>query len=298
MTVFVESVTMAEPLDRPDEDVFADVRDRLWRDDTTRALEHGALAVEVHGGQVFLTGHVTKHQYRRHVGELLRGVRGVRAIHDGLVADPDLVTEVAQALAADPRTRRHVLGVGAFQGWIHLAGEVPDLATRQAAEIVAARVPGVRGVLALPHLPREHADGGENRRPLQPQTGQSATAADGPAGRVEQVVICPDNQLVSHIVVGGTLEVNWRLVRGRWVVPIQAVSSANDGGVFLSDSLRALAARPAYEAADFRLPPPTWQPPFPYHTGDVRWLVQEDPTPRDLPYPAGVPVTVAAVAMA
>jgi hypothetical protein len=262
-----------------DEEVLADVCNRVWQDDTTRASERSALMVEVHQQEVFLLGHVTSQAYRRHVDELVRTVPGVRAIHNHLVADPELVAEVAQALAADPCTRLAVLGVGAFHGWIHLSGEVPDLAARLAADEVASRVGHVRGVLALPHLPGQHAHRGENRRPLQPRVGQAVYALDGPAGLIEQVVICPASRLVSHIVIAGNLEIDWRPIRARWLVATEAVARANDSGLFLSERLDALAAQPVVHPADLRQPPPDWTPPFPYSPGDVCWLVDFEPAP-------------------
>src|SRR6185436_14408373 len=188
-------------IDRPDEDVRADVWTRLWHDPTTRAIESNALELEVHNAEVFLMGHVTTVTHRRQMAELARGVRGVKAVHNLLVADPDLVIDVAQALAADARTHSSMILVGAFHGWIHLGGEVPDLETRTAVEQVAAHVARVRGVLTLPHLPQAHLYHIENGRPLQPRRGEAVYAQDGPAGRVTQVVISPRNRLVSYIVV-------------------------------------------------------------------------------------------------
>src|SRR5688572_19330930 len=157
-------------LDRLDEDVRADVWMRLWQDPTTRALERSALKLEVDHAEVFLSGHVTTVTHRRHMAELASRARGVKAVHNLLVADPDLVTDVAQALAADARTRPYIILVGAFHGWIQLGGEVPDVETRAAVEQVAAHVARVRGVLALPHLPQAPTTHRmENGRPLQPQ---------------------------------------------------------------------------------------------------------------------------------
>lgn len=186
-------------------------------------------------------------------------------------------------MAADARTHLAVIRVGAFHGWIHLAGEVPDQAARLAAEELAAGVARVRGVLALPHLPREQMAVSDTRRPLQPRVGQAVHAADGPAGRVECVVLDPRSRLVSHVVVAGALVVNWQTVRGSWIVPVAALARANEGGVFLVEPLSTLAARPACLATDFQWPASEWLPPFPYRSADVRWLAQPDPTPRIVP---------------
>jgi len=269
--MLTNSGLIPEQIDRPDEDVWADVWARLWRDAATRALERSALELEVHNAEVFLLGHVTTVMHRRQMAELARGVRGVKAVHNTLVADPDLVTDVAQALAADARTRPHLIRVGAFHGWIHLGGEVPDVETRAAVEQVAAGVSRVRGVLALPHLPQAPTHHVESGRPLQPHLGEAVYALDGPAGQVARVVISPQNRRVSHIVVAGNLEVNRQTIRGQWVVPVEALPQANEGGVFLSETLGTLTARPTFDEADFPLAPADWAPPFPYAPGTVRW---------------------------
>ncbi|MBW3607732.1 MAG: BON domain-containing protein, partial [Actinobacteria bacterium] len=63
-----------------------------------------------------------------------------------LVADDDLEIAVAEALGRDPRTRRQRIQVDAFQGIVHLRGEVPTGEVLAAAEEVAAAVHGVRSV--------------------------------------------------------------------------------------------------------------------------------------------------------
>jgi hypothetical protein len=135
----------------------------------------------------------------------------------------------------------------------------------------------VRGVLALPHLPHTSTARGENRRPLQPYASQAVYATDGAAGTVEFVVVSPHSRLVSHLVVSGPREINWRATLGSWLVPVDAFAQTNASGVFLSGPLDALFAQPAYVAADLCLPPTDWLPPFPYRVGDVRWLRPTEP---------------------
>jgi osmotically-inducible protein OsmY len=257
--------------DRPDQDIQADVWAWLEQDDTTRALELSALDLEVHDNEVFLFGHVNGVMHRKHVAELVKGVRGVKAVHNELIADSDLVTEVAQALAADPRTRQYQIRVGAFHGWINLSGAVPNPETRTTVETVAARVAHVRGVLTLPSVVSEGAPREEKRRALQPSLGTMVYATDGPAGHVTQIIISPQNRLVSHIVVAVDAEVDRRSRRGQWVVPSEALAHVTGSGIFLSDSLSQLVARPTFLEANFPFAPLDWQPPFPYAPGTVRW---------------------------
>ncbi len=262
---------ISEQIDRPDEDIRAEVWTRLWHDDITRALERTAIDLEVHDNEVFLLGHVTNVAHQQHLAELAREVPGVNVVHNEIVADRTLVTEVAQALASDPRTRSYLIPVGAFHGWIHLNGEVPDLKARAMVETVAAGVSHARGILTLPYLPQEHGHQEENGRPLQPRLSEAVYAQDGPAGRVAQVVINPRNRLVSHIVVNANLEIDWRPIHGQWIVPVKALARVNESGVFLLDTLGVLAARPTFHEADFPIAPFEWQPPFPYAPGTVRW---------------------------
>jgi osmotically-inducible protein OsmY len=286
-----ENGSILKPADRPDADVHGDVLARLRQGDTTRALEHGALSVEVHDGEVVLLGHVATLMHRRQLADLARGVAGVKAVHDGaLVADPELATEVAQALADDPATRGNRIRVRASNGWIQLIGEVPDQATRAAAGQVAAQVARVRGVLVLPEpaeaqapqaqapqaqAPQAQARQPEVRQALQPRLGEAVYATNGPAGQVVQVVINPQNRLVSHVVVAADWQAGWHPLRGGRVVPVEVVGWTNASGLYLTGERGALAARPAFREADFPPAPAGWQPPFPYAPGTVRWPAED-----------------------
>ena len=253
----------------PDDIILAEAYDRLWRNDAIRAAEFSSLRLEFHNGRVAMSGHVSSRQAGRLAAELVGRARGVQAVTNSLVADPDLAAQVSQALADDPRTRLPVLGVGAFQGWIHLSGKVANSAARLAAEQVAASVEGVRGVLALPSASTGQTD--EDRRPIQPRVGATVYAQDGKAGRVEQVIINPASRLVSHFVVAGAPNVNWTPVAGRWVAPIEAVAQAVEASVFLTDPISTLISRAKYNEADFIAPHDGWRAPFPYQAAELRW---------------------------
>jgi osmotically-inducible protein OsmY len=66
-----------------------------------------------------------------------------------LVADPDVVRVVADALAQDERTAAYVLRVEARHGVATLRGEVPSEAVQDAAVAIAASVPLVASVRNL-----------------------------------------------------------------------------------------------------------------------------------------------------
>ena len=65
-----------------------------------------------------------------------------RAVTNELIADPDVVRAVADALAQDERTAAYVLRVDSRHGLVILRGEVPSEAVQQAAIDIAASVPG------------------------------------------------------------------------------------------------------------------------------------------------------------
>ncbi len=250
----------------------------LWKADDLRSLDINSLDLIVHDGDMWLIGHVVNAYHRQLAESLVKAVRGVNRLYNELVADSDLVIEVAQALAADGRTRSYVFPVGAFHGWIHLGGQSPTQGVRSAAEEVAARVPTVRGVVTLPHLPNDNGstcvESGKGNCQIQPQIGDQVYARDGLAGKVVGVIINPRNRLVAHVVVAADFESKGQTMRGEFRVPAEAVNHANEGSLFLSDSLRDLVLHPVFDEADFPPAPPEWRPPYPYTRGTVRWLIE------------------------
>ena len=61
--------------------------------------------------------------------------------------DEQLRDAVLQALAADPRTAPLDLRVGVLNGIVHLGGSAPSDDDWAWAELAAAHIPGVRGVV-------------------------------------------------------------------------------------------------------------------------------------------------------
>jgi hypothetical protein len=252
-----------------DLDLLAELEEALWRDPVIRVLDRQSLSVEVSKGEVFLSGHVASTVQCRRVEAIVWDVPGVRAVHNRVVADLELATAVAQALAEDPRTLRYSIRVGAYHGWIQMSGDVPE-SVANAAEAVAARVPHVRGIIGLP-LASANRQGGKKHYPFQPLLGSEVFASDGLAGTVSQVVINPRNRLVSHIAVLTRLEAQAPAARRQVAVPVEAVDLVTDGGVFLKESAKDLAERPVFDEADYPHAAPDWVPPYPYLPGTIRW---------------------------
>jgi len=260
---------------RQDAGIQADAWMVLWKADDLRVLDINSMDIEVHEGEVWLLGHVVDSHHRQLAENLVKAVSGVSAVHNELVADPDLGIKVAQTLAADPRTRPYNVRVGAYQGWIHLSGNVPTPEAQSAAEEVAANVPVVRGVVTLPRLSGGNGsicpEADDRQCLVQPCLGDHVYASDGLAGRVAQVIINLLNRMVSHIVVAADFEIKGQTVRGTFIVPAEAVKVANEGNLFLSDTLVDLASHPVFQEADFPHAPADWRPPYPYAPGTVRW---------------------------
>lgn len=254
----------------------------VWKADDLRSLGTDSMSVKVQAGDVWLLGHVVKAYHRRLAENLVKAVPGVKRVHNELVIDSDLVVEIAQALAADPRTRPYIIPIGASHGWVQLGGEVPAVEVRLAVEEVAASVPSVRGVLTLPHLPGKTShtclETGKRNCLVQPQIGDRVYAKDGPAGKVAAVIINPCNRLVSHITVEVSYELKGRSITGKFIIPAEAIEVGSEGSLFLFDTLSDLARRPVYEEADFRIAPPEWRLPYPYKPGAVRWSVKRNGT--------------------
>ncbi len=63
------------------------------------------------------------------------------------MTDEILREQILAILAADNRTSGADLHVGVLNGILHLAGRVATIELRAAAEELAGRVPGVRGIV-------------------------------------------------------------------------------------------------------------------------------------------------------
>jgi hypothetical protein len=260
---------------RPDEDILADLWEAVWQVDTIRSTDRHSLSIAVHDGVVVLEGHVAGTFNRRRVEEIARSVPGVKSVYDDLVADGDLEIQVAQALARDARTRPLVLPVGSYHGWIRLRGTVPCQELQLAAEAVAAGVPAVRGVIALPRVTGEPAT--PLRRAVQPRPGARVYGDDGEVGLVAQMVINPRNRLVTHMVVSSNMVgtpydiADFRRVTGNYLVPIEAAEVVNKESVILTRQTRSITVYPLFDASAYPPAPFTWRPPYPYSPSVVRW---------------------------
>jgi hypothetical protein len=262
-----------EQLTRAEDGILADIWDALWKVDTFRSLDLGSLSIEVKGGEVYLYGYLAQENNLPLIESIVRSVAGVVAVHSHLVLDRDLIIRVAQALARDERTRPYILPVDAFHGWIHIGGEVPTCELQQVVEKIAAGVSGVRGVTILPRIAGENPT--IQHRPAQPRLGAVVYGKDREVGIVTQVVIQPDDRLVTHVVVRFKEIRDGNLVARETVIPLEACNLVKTKSIFLARNGLSLNAYLALDPDEYPLAPFTWKAPYPYTAGEVRWSLRE-----------------------
>jgi osmotically-inducible protein OsmY len=267
--------TCTKPIQRPDTAILEEIWQALRKEETIWAMDSQAIAVAVESGQVCLSGHVSMDHNTQRIEAIACSIVGVNAVHNHLVSDDELTIQVAQALGEDERTRPFVLPVFCSHGWVELVGTVPNRTIQRAAEAVAASVPAVRGVILLPDILGEPA--APRQDAVQPGIGVRAYGAEERKGTVYQVVINPHNRLVSHAVVRvlDKQTGDGRQVWGDYLVPVEAMQVVDAGGIFLCREAGAIHAFPICNPADYPFAPLTWQPPYPYAVGSVRWPRQE-----------------------
>jgi osmotically-inducible protein OsmY len=258
---------------RTNDGILADIWDALWKVDTFRSLDLGSLSIEVNCGEVYLNGYLAQENNRPLIESIVRSIDGVVAVHSHLILDRDLIIQVAQALAGNECTRPYILPVDSFHGWIHIGGEVPTFELQQMVEKIAGEVPGIRGVTILPRI------AGENptipQRPVQPRIGAIVYGKDGEVGIVTQVVIQPNNRLVTHVVVRSKELTAGNLATRETVIRLEVSDLVKNESIILQRDGRSHKAFPAFDPDEFPLAPFTWQAPYPYTAGEVRWSLRE-----------------------
>jgi hypothetical protein len=150
---------------------------------------------------------------------------------------------------------------------------VPTRAIQRVVEKVAGGVSGVRGVVILPRVAGESPNW--PRRAEQPRIGAAVYGENGEVGVVAQVVIQPENQLVTHVVVRSKELRKGNPVVRETVVPLGAFDLVKNESIFFQRNGPSLNTFPALDPDDFPLAPFTWKAPYPYTAGEVRWSLRE-----------------------
>lgn len=263
------------PLYLPDDELERDVEEALQREELLRVLAVPVRA-EVTDGVVRLRGHVHSRALAARAEEVVRSVPGVQEVRNELVVDHELLQQVVASVQSDEGTR-YLTGYSlrVQDGVVELRGTAPSLEAVRPLERAIARVPGVRGIrnamtgLDIPSTWRQV---------MQPHVGQPVYATDQELGRVEAVVVDPDNRRVQGVVVAGEFPdagappfAAGPLWERRVVIPLEEVEQVTPRGVFLRIHAGQAAERPDLREDEYLSPSPSWVPPFPYRPGQVLW---------------------------
>jgi osmotically-inducible protein OsmY len=158
-------------LQKHEKKLFTRVRRVLWDYEPLRA-SHAEIFIDIHGDAVQLRGRVRTLPQKIIAEMLVRRMTDVGSVTNTLMADPEVIRAVADALARDERTAAYVIRVDSRHGIVTLRGEVPSEAVQNAALEIAAQVPlvaSVRNQLVI---------GGETRPAVA--LARPALAADEP----------------------------------------------------------------------------------------------------------------------
>jgi osmotically-inducible protein OsmY len=254
---------------RSDDEILEDIWQALWKEETIRAIDNQDVSVDIERGQVCLSGHISKEYNNQRMEEIAWSIPGVVAVHNHLVNDHDLSIQVAQTLGNDGCTRPYVLPVSCFHGWVMLGGRVPNRDIQRDAEATAASVSAVRGVILLPDIQGEPAEPPRNTH--QPGIGVRVYGEDQIEGTIFQVVINPQNRIATHAIVRVKYTSDGRHTWCDYLVPVESMQVVNEGGIFLNHGANGINQFPVFNPASYSFAPLTWQPPYPYAVGSVRW---------------------------
>jgi osmotically-inducible protein OsmY len=128
-----------------DKKLYTRARRVLWDYEPLRA-SHAEIFIDVDGARVRLRGRVRTLPQKIIAEVLVKRIPEVDTVINELVADPEVVRAVADALAADQRTASSVIRVDARHGIVSLRGETPSETVQQAAVEIASQLPVVRSV--------------------------------------------------------------------------------------------------------------------------------------------------------
>jgi osmotically-inducible protein OsmY len=256
-------------MNRPDDTILDHIWRSLWNEETINAIDIQNISVVVENGQACLSGHVSQDTINQRIEEIIRSIPGVMAVHNHLVADNDLSNQVAQVLGENESTRPFSLPVSCKHGWVELGGLVQNCEIQRAAEETAASVAAVRGVIRLPNIK------GENPSPVrdavQPRISVRVYGDDENEETVYQMVVNPQNRLVTHAIVRVNQFANGGQKSCDYLLPVEAMRLVGACGIFLIHRAPASNQFPVLISANYPFAPLTWLPPYPYAVGSVRW---------------------------
>ena len=132
-------------LERNERRIYSRVRRTLWDYEPLRA-SHAEIFIDVDGVAVRLRGRVRTLPQKIIAAALVERMNEVGSVTNELIADPEVVRQVADALAYDARTAPYVIRVESRHGVVTLRGEVPDEAAQLAAGAITSSIATVGSV--------------------------------------------------------------------------------------------------------------------------------------------------------
>lgn len=237
------------------------------------------LHVMVTSGVATLTGHVVRASDKVQAESTARAVAGVTAVVNHLVVDYELMINVAQALGQSQKMEHEQIQVNVQHGVVYLGGKVNHPPARLAAGQIAATVPQARGIINVIHTPGSVLDSDEERF-IQPRIGSEIYATDGQVGRVQQVIINPQNRRVTDVMlqvqVASPHPLEWTETPAERppaphpvLISLSRIRCAPSGALFLNVNSDKVSHAADFNPIDYAAPPADWQPPYPYRSADV-----------------------------
>jgi osmotically-inducible protein OsmY len=144
----------ADDLPEADRRLLLEIRKALWGYEPLRATRP-TLDLAVHDGRVTMAGRVRTLAIKEISEYMVVRLEGVRAVRNDLVADPEVMRDVADAVAGDPELGPLCPRIDVRYGVVSLSGDVPSEAVaRRLIEFVAGvpRVVSVTSYLAIEPL--------------------------------------------------------------------------------------------------------------------------------------------------
>lgn len=132
-------------LERAEKRTYTRARRILWDYEPLRA-SHAEIFIDVDEDRVRLRGRVRTLPQKLIAAALVARMPEVASVTNELIADPEVVRAVADALAQDERTAAYVIRVDSRHGVVTLRGEIASEAVRLAAMQITASVPIVNTV--------------------------------------------------------------------------------------------------------------------------------------------------------
>jgi len=132
-------------LQKHEKKLYTRARRVLWDYEPLRA-SHAEIFIDVEDQHVRLRGRVRTLPQKIIAEALIRRMSDVESVDNAIIADPEIVRAVADALAQDERVAPYVLRVDARHGIVYLRGEVPSEELQAVAVEIASRVSLVSSV--------------------------------------------------------------------------------------------------------------------------------------------------------